>query len=118
MQQAGIRTSLFTDPDEKMIRGAALTGTNRVELYTETFASGYVTDAEKAIRPFARAADLATQLGLELNAGHDLNLENLAFFVQRIPNIKEVSIGHALIADAIYYGLEETIRRYLACLGQ
>jgi pyridoxine 5-phosphate synthase len=118
LQQAGIRTSLFTDPDEKMIRGAALTGTNRVELYTETFASGYVTDAEKAIRPFARAADLATQLGLELNAGHDLNLENLAFFVQRIPNIKEVSIGHALIADAIYYGLEETIRRYLACLGQ
>ncbi len=116
LQEAGIRTSLFVDPDAAMIRGAALTGTNRIELYTEPYATGYPADRVKAAEPYVLAAGIATQLGLELNAGHDLNLGNLGFLVQNIPVLKEVSIGHALVADALYFGLEETIRRYLACL--
>lgn len=117
LQEAGIRTSLFIDPDPDKIEAAALTGTHRIELYTEPYASGYPVDRDSAVKPFVRAAEVATGLGLELNAGHDLNLENLAFLVEKIPALKEVSIGHALIADALYLGLEQTIRRYLACIA-
>ncbi len=99
-----------------MIHGAAETGTNRIELYTEPYATGFPADREKAVRPYIAAAEVATMLGLELNAGHDLNLDNLRYLVEQIPVLKEVSIGHALVADALYFGLEETIRRYLACL--
>lgn len=117
LQQHGIRTSLFVDPDPEMVKGAALTGTNRVELYTEPYATNYPVDREKAIAPYVIAAQAAVDAGLELNAGHDLSLQNLSFLLEMIPDIKEVSIGHALIADALYLGLEETIRRYLGCLG-
>jgi pyridoxine 5-phosphate synthase len=111
-----IRTSLFIETDLEQIERAAATGTNRIELYTEPFASKYATDRSRAIEPYIRAARKAVELGLELNAGHDLNLENLRYFNENIPGLKEVSIGHALISDALYVGLEETIRRYLAQL--
>jgi len=117
LQQHGIRTSLFVDPDPEIVEAAALTGTNRVELYTEPYATQYPADREKAIAPYLIAAHAAADTGLDLNAGHDLSLENLTFLLNRIPEIKEVSIGHALVADALYFGLEETIRRYLGCLG-
>lgn len=116
LKEAGIRTSLFVDPDSDAVEGAALTGTDRIELYTEPYAAMFPLDPEKAVAPFAEAAETAVQAGLELNAGHDLNLDNLNFLINRIPAIKEVSIGHALIADALYYGLETTIRKYLDCL--
>ncbi|HNX78829.1 MAG TPA: pyridoxine 5'-phosphate synthase [Prolixibacteraceae bacterium] len=116
LQQHGIRTSLFVDPDPGMVEAAALTGTNRVELYTEPFATLYPANREKAVAPYVEAAGTAITAGLELNAGHDLSLQNLSFLLEKIPDIKEVSIGHALIADALYLGLEETIRRYLGCL--
>ncbi|MCL6103978.1 MAG: pyridoxine 5'-phosphate synthase [Bacteroidetes bacterium] len=115
-QQAGIRVSLFVGAEPEMIEGAATIGADRVELYTEPYATDFPTDPEKAIQPFVRAAKVAGQLGLGLNAGHDLSLENLRYFDQHIPNLLEVSIGHALIADALYLGLEETIRRYKECL--
>ncbi len=111
--QHGIRTSIFVDPDPRMAEAAAYTGTDRVELYTEAYAAGYLKNREAAIAPFAAAAEAATKAGLGLNAGHDLNLDNLRYFVQTIPGILEVSIGHALIADALYYGLETTIQLYL-----
>lgn len=111
--QHGIRTSIFVDPDPRMAEAAAYTGTDRVELYTEAYAAGYLKNRETAIAPFAAAAEAATKAGLGLNAGHDLNLDNLRYFVQTIPGILEVSIGHALIADALYYGLETTIQLYL-----
>ena len=114
--QAGIRTSLFVDPDPVMIEYAARSGADRVELYTEPYATLYPKDAEKAVAPFVIAACKARELGLGLNAGHDLSLENLAFLHSRIPWIYEVSIGHALICDALYLGLRETISRYLDCL--
>ncbi len=114
--QAGIRTSIFVDADLEMIEWAAKTGTDRVELYTEPYASGYATDREKAVAPFVEAAKLAHKLGMGVNAGHDLSLENLRYFHEQVPYIDEVSIGHALICDALYLGLEETIRRYLDCL--
>ena len=113
---AGIRVSLFVGTDPLMIEGAAKTGANRVELYTEPYATDYPDDPEKAIAPFVQAAKVAEKFGLGLNAGHDLSLENLRYFDQHIPNLLEVSIGHALIADALYIGLEETIRRYKECL--
>ena len=116
LKEAGIRTSLFVDPDSDAVEGAALTGTDRIELYTEPYAALFPADPEKAVAPFAEAAETALQAGLELNAGHDLDLNNLKFLITRIPAIKEVSIGHALIADALYYGLETTIRKYLECL--
>lgn len=116
LHQAGIRTSLFVDPAPAMVEAAALTGTNRIELYTEPYATGYPADPDAAVKPFAIAAEVALALGLELNAGHDLSLENLKFLVRNIPELKEVSIGHALIADALYFGLETTIRKYLECL--
>ena len=115
-KQNGIRVSIFIDADPVMIELAARTGTDRVELYTESYASRYAAGREEAIRPFVVAAVAARQCGLGLNAGHDLNLENLAYFRQQIPWLDEVSIGHALISDALYLGIEETIHRYLACL--
>ena len=115
-KEAGIRTSIFVDPDTEMIEHAVATGTDRVELYTEGYAAGFKTDPEKTIRPFVEAARKAREVGLELNAGHDLNLENLHFFAENIPWIKEVSIGHALIADALYFGLQNTIQLYLRAL--
>ena len=112
-KSAGIRTSIFVDPDLKMIEGAKLTGTDRIELYTEEYARLYTSNKEQVIIPFTEASQLASQLGLGLNAGHDLSLENLAYFKQHTENLLEVSIGHALISDSIYFGLENTIQLYL-----
>ncbi|MBP9480652.1 MAG: pyridoxine 5'-phosphate synthase [Parabacteroides sp.] len=114
----GIRTSLFVGTDLDNITLAAKTGADRVELYTEPYATNYPINKEKAIAPFIVAAQHAKNLGLGVNAGHDLSLENLAFFSQSIPWIEEVSIGHALICDALYFGLQETISLYKACLQQ
>lgn len=116
LQGYGIRTSIFVDPDEKMIEGAAETGTHRVELYTEPYARLYSLGRDAAIKPFIHAAQIAHTIGLGINAGHDLNLENLHFFNIRLPILEEVSIGHALISDALYFGLETTISKYLDCL--
>jgi len=113
LKEAGIRTSIFVDPVVKQIEGAAEIGTDRVELYTEAYATHYKDGPEKAIAPYVIAAEKATSLGLGLNAGHDLDLDNLQYMRFRIPELKEVSIGHALICDAIYYGLENTIQLYL-----
>lgn len=115
-QQVGIRTSIFVDPDPVMIEYAAKTGTDRIELYTEPYATMYAKDKEGAVRPFVEAAKLAHKLGMGINAGHDLSLENLAYFYQQVPFLEEVSIGHALISDALYLGIQETIRRYKECL--
>lgn len=112
----GIRTSIFVGTELKHLDAAAALGTDRVELYTEPYATGYPADRAHAVAPFVRAAEHARSLGLELNAGHDLSLDNLCFFSEAIPFLSEVSIGHALISDALYLGLEETIRRYRACL--
>lgn len=112
----GIRTSIFVDPDIDMVRHAAECGTDRIELYTEPYAANYATDRDAAIRPFVDAAIEARRLGLGLNAGHDLSLENLYFYHQQIPWTDEVSIGHAIICDALYMGLKETIGKYLMCL--
>lgn len=109
----GIRTSIFVDPDEEMVKNALDTGVDRLELYTEPYATNYFNNREKAIEPFVKAAETAKKLGIGLNAGHDLNLDNLEYFIITIPWILEVSIGHALIADSIYYGLENTIQMYL-----
>ena len=111
-----IRVSIFIDANPQMIEMAAKTGTDRVELYTESYAREYPLDREAAIKPFVEAAKVARDCGLGLNAGHDLSLENLAYFRQQIPWVDEVSIGHALISDALYLGIEETIHRYLDCL--
>jgi pyridoxine 5-phosphate synthase len=108
-----IRTSVFIETDEKMIRNAIKTGTDRVELYTESYAKNYPVNREEAIRLFINAAVVASEVGLGLNSGHDLNLENLKYFHQHIPGLLEVSIGHALICDALYLGLENTIQLYL-----
>lgn len=116
IKSQGIRVSLFVDPVPEMIRKAAEIGADRVELYTEAYASGYAVDREKAIAPYVEVAKVAHECGLGLNAGHDLSLENLAYFHQKIPFVDEVSIGHALISDALYLGIEETIHQYLACL--
>jgi pyridoxine 5-phosphate synthase len=109
----GIRTSVFIGTEPEFIEGAAKTGTDRVELYTEPYAKQYPVDREDAIAPFIKAAELAREVGLDLNAGHDLDLQNLRWFRQQIPWVKEVSIGHALISDALYYGLQNTIQMYL-----
>jgi pyridoxine 5-phosphate synthase len=110
--EAGIRTSIFIDTDLKNIEGAVKTNTDRIELYTEPYATNYAKDREAAIAPFVEAAELANKIGLKINAGHDLNLDNLKYFNERIPYLKEVSIGHALISDALYIGLEKTIQLY------
>lgn len=114
----GIRTSIFIDPDSYMIERAALTGTDRVELYTEMYASAYHRNREEAIAPYITAAAAAREAGLGINAGHDLNLDNLRFFKSKIEGLLEVSIGHALVADALYYGLNKTIQMYLNELSQ
>ncbi len=116
LQSYGIRTSIFVDADLKMVEGAFETGTNRIELYTEPYARDYTVNPEKAVAPFAEAAKLAGKLGLEINAGHDLNLRNLKYLIDMIPTIEEVSIGHALIADALYLGLRHAIQEYLECI--
>ena len=116
LKASGIRTSVFVDPSEEMVQYAAQAGADRIELYTEPYASLFLADAEAAIAPFVTAAKKAKELGLGLNAGHDLNLQNLSFFIQRIPWVDEVSIGHYLISDALYLGIAETIRQYKNCL--
>lgn len=115
-KQAGIRVSIFVDTSIPNLSDAKAVGTDRVELYTEPYASHYHEDRERAVAPFVAAAEEARRLGLELNAGHDLDRDNLRYFHEQIPYLKEVSIGHALICDALYLGYEETIRQYLACL--
>ncbi len=110
----GIRTSIFIDPDPKMAEGAALCGCDRVELYTESYARMYPEDREAAILPFVKTAERVRECGLGLNAGHDLSLVNLEYFIRNIPWTDEVSIGHAVICDALYLGLEETIKAYLS----
>ena len=112
-KDAGIRTSIFIDPVTEMIKHAAETGCDRVELYTEAYSAQYAQNREQAIEHYFKAAQCATECGLGLNAGHDLNLENLRYFIETIPFIDEVSIGHALISDALYLGLENTIKAYL-----
>ena len=113
---AGIRTSIFVDPKVDMVEAAVECEAQRVELYTEAYAAGYAADREAAIAPYVEAAEAARRVGLGLNAGHDLSLENLTYFAERIPWCDEVSIGHALIADALYYGLENTVQMYRRCL--
>lgn len=115
-RSVGIRTSIFTGTDTEIIEYAAKTGTDRIELYTEPYATLYPKDAEAALQPFVEAAKVAKRLGLGINAGHDLSLENLNFLYKNIPFIEEVSIGHALISDALYLGLERTIAAYKNCL--
>ena len=115
-KEAGIRTSIFVDPSAEMVNGAKNCGADRVELYTEPYASNYARNREEAIKPFVEAAVAARELGLGLNAGHDLSLENLAYYHRMIPWTDEVSIGHALICDALYIGLKNTIEKYLDCL--
>lgn len=114
--EAGVRTSIFVGTDPKIIEHAAKTGTDRIELYTEPYAANYAKDKNMAVAPFVEAAKLAKRLGLGINAGHDLSLENLNFLYMNIPWLDEVSIGHALISDALYLGLEETIKAYKNCL--
>jgi len=111
-KERNIRTSIFVDPLETMIEGAKKCGADRIELYTEEYATLYQVNKEEAISAYQKAAHMATDLGIEVNAGHDLSLENLKYFAEKIPNLKEVSIGHALISDAIYLGLENTIQMY------
>ena len=118
IKSMGIRTSLFIDPNNKMIEGAAYIGTDRIELYTEMYAKTYEMDRDKAIAPYQETAALAKELGLGLNAGHDLDLNNLSYFKQHIPFLDEVSIGHALICDALYFGLENSIQLYLKQLNE
>ena len=112
-KEKGIRVSLFVDPNPEMVAAAKTTGTDRIELYTEAYASNFHQDKEKAIAPYILAAKTANKLGLGINAGHDLDLHNLQYFAQNITGLLEVSIGHALICDALYLGLENTIQRYL-----
>lgn len=116
LKEAGIRTSIFVNPDVEQIKAAASTGVDRIELYTKPYADHYRTDREAAVAPFVEASRAAHNAGLGVNAGHDLNLENLRFFSEKLPYLDEVSIGHALISDALYLGLRETIRQYKECL--
>ena len=116
LKDAGIRTSIFVEPDTAQIEAAAQTGTDRVELYTKPYAEQFTHDPQGAIEPYLKASAFACELGLGVNAGHDLNLANLKFFAVSMPCLDEVSIGHALISDALYLGLRETIARYLQCL--
>lgn len=116
LKDNGIRSSIFVGTDIDNIRAAAATGADRVELYTKPYADGYATDRAAAVAPFVEASKAAHNLGLGINGGHDLSLENLEYFHQSLPWLHEVSIGHALICDALYLGLEETIHRYLECL--
>ena len=116
IQHWGVRVSVFIDPDITMIRGAAEAGADRIELYTEPYAAGYALNRDEAIRPFIEAAECGRDLGLGLNAGHDLSLENLGYFHKNIPYLDEVSIGHAIVCDSLYFGFENTIQLYLNLL--
>ena len=116
-KSAGIRVSIFVDPIETMIVAAAKTGTDRIELYTEAYATDFRVNKEAAIKPYIEAANLAIELGVGINAGHDLDLNNLKFFAHQVPELMEVSIGHALISDSLYFGLENTIQMYLRQLS-
>ena len=111
-KSSGIRTSIFLDPVETQVRGAKETGADRIELYTESFAYNYPTNPEKAVLDFVLASKIASELGLGINAGHDLNLQNLKYFKENVHNLQEVSIGHALISDSLYYGIHNTIQLY------
>jgi len=117
-KNAGIRTSIFLDPDPNMVRYAADTGTDRIELYTEAYATNYSKNREISIKPYVDTAVVAKELGLGVNAGHDLSLDNLKYFAENIPSLLEVSIGHALISEALYMGLENTIQSYLKRLSE
>ncbi len=116
-KKAGIRVSIFVDPVEEIIKGAVATGTDRIELYTESYAAHYLKGKEAAIQPYIKAAQLANELGLGINAGHDLDLQNLKYLKENLPQLMEVSIGHALVCDALYYGLENTVQLYRRCLA-
>jgi len=112
-KRAGIRTSIFVNADVKMVQGAANTGTDRIELYTEPYAEAYAKGDKTGVKPFTLAAQMATKLGLGINAGHDLSLDNIHYFNQNVPNLLEVSIGHALICESLYFGLDNVINMYL-----
>lgn len=118
LQQSNIRVSVFVDPEERMVEGARAAGANRIELYTGPYAQDFLTDPVAAMLPYTRAAEVAGALGIGINAGHDLNLHNLRYFHTQCPGLLEVSIGHALISDALYYGLANTVRMYLRQLAQ
>lgn len=113
LKELGIRTSIFAEPDESIVEGAALVGTDRIELYTEMYATGYLKNPKAAVAAYVQAANRAKELGLGINAGHDLDLKNLKYLKEQIPHLDEVSIGHALFCDALYLGLENTIQLYL-----
>ncbi|MGB2305524.1 MAG: pyridoxine 5'-phosphate synthase [Flavobacteriaceae bacterium] len=117
-KQVGIRTSIFVDPDVKIIEGAYETGSDRIELYTEAYADIFTKNPEQAIEPYIKAAERANELGIGINAGHDLNLENIEYFAKNIPNLLEVSIGHALVCESLYLGFENVIPMYLQRLAQ
>lgn len=118
-KEAGIRVSIFVDPDPRMVEGAVAVGTDRIELYTEEYAQRFSSDREAAIKPYQEAARVASGAGLGINAGHDLDLNNLPYFAKNIPDLLEVSIGHALISDALYMGLEQTVRAtYMHCANR
>ena len=112
-KESGIRTSIFVDPDPKMVESAVATGTDRIELYTEQFAVAFAAGNKEGVDDFVTAAQVANEVGLGVNAGHDLNLDNIAYFKSKIPNLLEVSIGHALICESIYLGLENVVNMYL-----
>ena len=116
-QSYGIRTSIFVDPVKEMVEGAKQTGTDRIELYTEAYAKNFIKNPKKAVAPYTKAAEVANDLGIGINAGHDLNLENTAFFAQHIPELLEVSIGHALVCESLYLGFENVIPMYLQSLS-
>lgn len=117
LKEAGIRVSLFVDADEKMVEGAKAVGADRIEFYTGHYAHEFVVDPQKAVAAHRRSAQVANNIGIGINAGHDLNLENLRFYQEEVPGLLEVSIGHALICDALYYGLQNTIQMYLRQLS-
>lgn len=117
LKEKGMRVSIFLDPDPSLIDSVRSTGTDRIELYTEAYASGYAVNREKAIKPYIETAHEAARAGLGLNAGHDLNLDNLEYFRKNVPGLLEVSIGHALISDSLYFGLEKTVQLYLERLS-
>ena len=117
LREAGIRTSIFVGTDAENIRKAARTGVDRIELYTKPYADNFDKDPEAAVAPYVEASKVAHSVGLGVNAGHDLDMNNLEFFHKKMPHLNEVSIGHALISDSLYLGLQETIRRYQSCLG-
>jgi pyridoxine 5-phosphate synthase len=117
MQKAGIRVSLFTSTDQKQIEHAATIGADRIELYTEPYAEGFASGNTDSVIPFARAAAFAHSCGMQVNAGHDLDLNNLQHFAENVPYLEEVSIGHALVSDTLYLGLEQAVKQYLNCLN-